>query len=80
MAMTVAVKEAVVVAVAIAITFSHCNISIIKDISNCRTTIFSSEYIDLLSVKNHSKKFTLTYTPTKTFTVIQQVENERFLV
>ena len=42
MAMTVAVKEAEVVAAAIAITFPHCNIGITEDIGNSRTDVFSS--------------------------------------
>ena len=40
MAMTVAVKEAMVDALAITITFPHCNIGITEISSNSRTTIF----------------------------------------
>ena len=74
MAITVAMKEAAVVAAAIAITFPHCYSGITKDISYNRNTIFSSIQVNLFSLKNHSKKSTSTYTPTKTKTVIQLVE------
>ena len=42
MAMTVAVKEAVVDAVVITIAFPHCNIGITENIGNSRTDIFSN--------------------------------------
>ena len=63
MAVTLAVKEAVVHAVAITITFPHCNIGISEINGNTRTTIFqciSQPFESQISLKNiHLIPYTL---------------------